>query len=1011
MARIKFRQFEQELQPGQQVYDVPAFQDVPAPENKISDVLLSENVSLQKLGETITDIGTTAGKIVASEQTRLRKKQWDVSAPSVMSRLNLEVDERLRSDYEAGMTGKEVETEWPNFVSGLMMGFRTDPDVTSVHEEDRPKLLALLRAQLESSQIKAIKQFYSLDNEVQSSRVLRSVQLELNKQLRYIRSPEFNTENDGQGHEIPASHFIPKFVTGFADSIIKQALDKEEIKSDRQRERITLEARRLYVEGFKTDAIGHNNRIKNGFAALEFGKTIQDALQTAALQDTGTRRRFDEDDERLLQLEEYILPRAISSGIIDTKDVVPIINQANRTIDLNDVETDIRDNPELAMMRLETKPITVEDKIKFFKEHEIELNDKGELGLSDRAKYKNYDRVKAEWEELESNTGGFYPSIIGGQRQGFINKAIKEHEEKSKADLELVFKTLDDNAKQLLDPDLPNSEVQRILHPNTVEQYRGNRNVKGWKLDQYPALYQYMMLIRKDAGDLTSLSNTQLKELEERLHPSKQGLTLDDPGRFKKPVMEKAYGALLATTSAIRKRRAKDQADIGVEKAMKAQQDIMSDEGLKTIITDQLNYQGRIDLDSKEPQTFPTPMQLAQEVSQGKLSIWSKKIAEREENTWKGLTETGSGLQKQAYIETKIAEYGEYAPVVLQQMFRMDGFSRADQLYTVIDDETLLNNLNQAQKNAKANRGDVKIIFDKEYESYEELRTEIGTEGEFQDFLLTYHRHGEDRDALLDLYTDYAIWLKTENMSKGNVIDDPKKASVYLHLIKDQYEVIDGGPGSNVKVRIPLGELEGRNKDNANNGLEQFTKALLQERKDNEAWNWVRKEDESSFLGISTGDDLYQWKTNSDESGLTLLFRNERLGAHVPATYNGRTATLTWKMLREITDVAEPSALSFRGIIEGYENWQKDKAEQIQRTFEQIDLDSTPLDIREEKEKRIAERRKVRGQKRKEEEGITVPDIARRTTYEELDLPKKEIDKLMKMDTLEAEQYLIKIGK
>jgi len=1009
MARIKFRQFEQELQPGQQVYDVPAFQDVPAPENKISDVLLSENVSLQKLGETITDIGTTAGKIVASEQTRLRKKQWDVSAPSVMSRLNLEVDERLRSDYEAGMTGEQVETEWPNFVSGLMMKFRTDPDVTSVHEEDRPKLLALLRAQLESSQIKAIKQFYSLDNEVQSSRVLRSVQLELNKQLRYIRSPEFNTENDGQGHEIPASHFIPKFVTGFADSIIKQALDKEGIKSDRQRERITLEARRLYVEGFKTDAIGHNNRIKNGFAALEFGKTIEDALQTAALQDPGTRRRFDEDDERLLQLEEYILPRAISSGIIDPEDVVPILNQAQRTIDLNDVETDIRDNPELAMMRLETKPITVEDKIKFFKEHEIELNDKGEF--TKLRKPDNYARVKAEWEELESNTGGFYPSIIGGQRQGFINKAIKEHEEKSKADLELVFKTLDDNAKQLLDPELPNSEVERILHPNTVEQYRGKRNVKGWKLDQYPALYQYMMLIRKDAGDLTSLSNTQLKELEERLHPSKQGLNLDDPGRFKKPVMEKAYGALLATTSAIRKRRAKDQADIGVDKAIKAQQNIMSEEGLKTIITDQLIYKGLFDLNSKEPQTFPTPMQLAQEVSQGKLSIWSKKIAEAEENTWKGLTETGSGLQKQAYIEKKIAEYGEYAPVVLQQMFRMDGFSRADQLYTVIDDETLLNNLNQAQKNAKANRGNVKIIFDDDYESYEELRTEIGTEKEFQDFLLTYHRNGQDRDALLDLYTDYALWLKTENMSKGNVIDDPKKASVYLHLIKDQYEVIDGGKGSNVKVRIPLGELEGRNKDNANNGLEQFTKALLQERKDNEAWNWVRKEDESSFLGISTGDDLYQWKTNSDESGLTLLFYNERLGAHVPATYNGRTATLTWKMLREITDVAEPSALSFRGIIEGYENWQKDKAEQIQRTAEEMDIGNTPLPLREEKEKDIAERRKVREQKRKEEEGITVTDIARRTTYEELDLPKKEIDKLMKMDTLEAEKHLIKLGK
>lgn len=1009
MARIKFRQFEQELQPGQQVYDVPAFQNVPAPENKISDVLLSENVSLQKLGDTILDLGTTAGKIVASEQTRLRKKQWDLTAPTEMSKLNLKIDKNLRSAYAAGMTGTQVETDWPAFVHDTMMKYE-DGEVFSIHKDDRKKLLALLKAQLESSQIKAIKQGYAIDNELQSTRVLRSVQLQLNQQERYIHSPEFNTENDGPGHEIPASNFIPKFVTGFADSVIKKALDDEKIESPFQRERIKLEARKLYVENFKSNAIGHNNRIKNGFAALEFSQTVDDVLQTATLQDTGERPRYDEDDERLLQLEEYILPNAISSGIIDTKDVFGIMSQAKNTIDLNDVMTDIRDNPELAMMRLQTKPITVEDKINFFKEHEIELNDKGELGLFDRAKYKNYDRVESEWKELESNTGGFYPTIRG-QRQGYINKAIKEYEEKSKADLELVFKTLDDNAKQLLDPNTSPSEVERILNPETIEQYRGDRNVKGWKLDQYPALYQYMMLIREDAGDLTSLSNTQLKELEERLNPSKQGLTLDDLGRFKKPVMEKAYGALLATTSAIRKRRAKDQADIGVDKVMKLGQDIMSEDGLKTIITDQLNYQGRIDLDSKEPQNFPTPMQLSQEVSQGKLSIWSKKIAEREKDTWKGLTDTGSGLQKKKYIEKMIGEYGDYAPVVLQQMFKMDGFSRADQLYTVIDDENLLNNLNQAQKNAKANEGNVKIYFDDEYESYEDLRTEIGTEKEFQNFLLTYHRKGQDRDALLDLYTDYAIWLKAENISKGNVINDEKKASVYLHLIKDQYEVIDGGPGSNVKVRIPLGELEGRNKDNANNGLEQFSKALLQERKDNEAWNWVRKEDESSFLGIKTGDDLYQWKTNSDESGLTLLFHNQRLGAHVPATYNGRTATLTWKMLREITDVAEPSALSYRGIIQGFENWQKDKAEQIQRTAEEMDLDSTPFNIREEKEKKIAERRKLREQKRKEEEGMTVPDIARRTTYEEMDLPKKEIDKLMKMETLKAEQYLIKIGK
>ena len=265
MARIKFRQFEQELRPVEQVYDVPAFQDVPAPENKISDVLLSENIARQKLGDTVMDLATTAGKIIAKESTRLRKRQWDESAPSAMRELNTKIEKQIIADYQAGLTPTQVEEGWFEFTHNTLMGLSKGPDVQSVHPEDRPKLMALLRAKMESGEVKALKQAYGMDNDLQTNTVLNSIRESLSEQLENIQNPKFNIDEDGvgDGHNISLGQFTLHHIEKPISNIIENAINERKIESPYIRDRIRLQAA-SDVLNFKTRALynGSGSRIR-----------------------------------------------------------------------------------------------------------------------------------------------------------------------------------------------------------------------------------------------------------------------------------------------------------------------------------------------------------------------------------------------------------------------------------------------------------------------------------------------------------------------------------------------------------------------------------------------------------------------------------------------------------------------------------------------------------------------------------------------------------------------------
>ena len=1037
MARIKFRQFEQELRPVEQVYDVPAFQDVPAPENKISDVLLSENIARQKLGDTVMDLATTAGKIIAKESTRLRKRQWDESAPSAMRELNTKIEKQIIADYQAGLNPTQVEEGWFEFTHNTLMGLSKGPDVQSVHPEDRPKLMALLRAKMESGEVKALKQAYGMDNDLQTNTVLNSIRESLSDQLRNIQDSQFNKneQGEGNGHNLGLEEFTTNYVTQWSDNRIEQILNERKIESPYIRDRIRMQAA-SDVLNFKTSALEHHNRIKNATAAQLWEQQYLEQVQTSALTDPGFRRR--DGDERVdsrIAPAEKLIDEAVGSGYIRPEDAPRRKLAVRNLLDLNDVKTDIGDNPELALQRLSTEPITVADKIKFFKEHDIQLNDKGGLALSKRP--ENYEYVLAQWEDLEANTGGFYPTIQGGVRQDFITKAETALGIEKNKNRKLVFNQLDAGLRIIIDPNVDITEIQKVLDPEYIDQHRGARNIEKWELDQYKFLYQYGMEVRKGAGDFKMLSSQGMKDVESKLNPSNMDFGTSETEIFKRNVMDGIYKGFLGATAEVRKLRSQDQAAVGYQKALDRDIDPLSEDGLMVMLTDQLNWKGEIDFGaSAEPQNFPSARELTRRVAKGELSIWTKSMAEEVETDWNAITETGSGIKKKKYLQNMLKQYGDYGSVALQQMFKMKGFTRADQMYMVIQDPSVLENLNTAQKNRDENKKNAAVIMDGDLDSYEELRTEIGRTNEFQQFFKTFYRNGQDKTALLDMYVDYALQLKSQNPSldiKNLIDEDENHASVFRHLVKDLYEVIPGGSGDNVTVRIPAGELEGRDPDDAETGLVQFTKGLMQKRKNDQNWNFVGLEDESIF-----GDDLYQWKTNADESGMILTFYNTESGTHEPALYKGKTTTLSWEQLRGITDNRRrPVKQWINGTIKAFENYQFLSAERVQQAAEDMDLDATPIKDRPAKKAKYQKRREERLEKQKIEKQqeaeaeekeqerlrdelgkqeekkeevikktLSMFDQARMTEYQRMKLPQDEIDKLMKMNNTEAELYL-----
>ena len=200
MARIKFRQFEKELQPVQQNYSVPAFQDAPPPENKINDVLLSENRAYEDLGRDILNLGATASKIVAKEQSRIRKDQWDNTARPAMAELTRKLYEQNQADIQGGLTPTDIEINYPENSKRILGEMRNSDLVQGLHPDDQTKLMALMVATIDSTGVKALRQAHTRSNELKLSNVVLDLEKGLEEQYRIITSRNFNRDENGEGN-------------------------------------------------------------------------------------------------------------------------------------------------------------------------------------------------------------------------------------------------------------------------------------------------------------------------------------------------------------------------------------------------------------------------------------------------------------------------------------------------------------------------------------------------------------------------------------------------------------------------------------------------------------------------------------------------------------------------------------------------------------------------------------------------------------------------------------------
>ena len=1060
MARIKFRQFEKELQPVQQDYSVPAFQDAPPPENKISEVLLSENRAYENLGRDILNLGATASKIVAKEQSRIRKDQWDNTAKPAMAELNRKLYEQNQADIQGGLTPTDIEINYPENSKRILGEMRNSDLVQGLHPDDQTKLMALMVATVDSTGVKALRQAYTRSNELKLSNVVLDLEKGLEEQYRIITSRNFNRDENGEGngHNMVLEEFQANHVNGPAASILKNVLTKHDTEdsplSPAMKERIKIKYESLKLN-FQTKALSHHEAITTSIATKRFYEDLKKAAQTESLKiNKQDRRRIgDLDDERIEPLKQMITD-AFGQGLITEDQAKGLEDQIEKMIDRNDVEQDIRLDPRLALARLRLDPFTKKEKIEFFREYGIELDEKG--NPTERLFIKT-GMVEAAWENLKANAGGFYPSIYEGgkERNSYIEKAQTALNEGKKADRKLAFQTLDKAVEELINPNTSSDRRQEILNPNFINDWRGSPNIKDYELDQYNFLFEYATEISERVGNFKDISEDTLKNIEIELNPDNMKFKAgDDKDNFKKSKMMVMYNAFKQGTKKLREVRAKDQAFIGVSKAMESGIDPASEEGVITIVGDQLNYKGFYNLSpiSSDPQPFPSPRELRGMVLRGEISLMSEQMESKFENDWQTFTTQGTGSQKKRYLDKKLGKYGDYAPVILEQLYKLEGFSRQDQFYSIITNDSVLNNFNDAQKQFSSNKENLGVtIFPEDDMSFKKVRKEIAGKEVINDFLRTFPGQGQDHEALIDGMATYLMQLASKHpeVSMSDLIQDAEKRSVFSHLIDSQYKIIGGGPGDNVKVRIPNAEMQGRKPDTVDEGLRQFTKGLLRTRSKDPNWNFVGLEDAAWF-----GDDLYQWKTNSDESGLILSFYNTTTGRYEPALYEGQSTILTWERLRDISDKQVPSIMSLRGMDERIltpliNEFQKDqfyRRDALQRTLEEIDLQNTPLGpLHDEKQKKILKKQKERD-KRKEEEiikeqqefqdrgiiakeesqkkgqqvqltpGLQASLDIREMTYRDLEkndgkkLTEKEIKKLLKMTNEKAEAELAKMG-
>ncbi len=205
-------------------------------------------------------------------------------------------------------------------------------------------------------------------------------------------------------------------------------------------------------------------------------------------------------------------------------------------------------------------------------------------------------------------------------------------------------------------------------------------------------------------------------------------------------------------------------------------------------------------------------------------------------------------------------------------------------LYTEMREDGTIQNLYNAEVNAKNNRANVRQLFGNANESIANVQQAMVAHDQVQSFFNSFKIDpGADavRTEFQELMLDYVLELgnRMPVMSLGDAID--KMAE---HIVQENYEFIQPNPDT-APTRLKKSQMGIHSAGEIEQALIQYTDRLLAER-------------ESPIADLAATDDLYAWKVRGDESGLELVFLNENRGAQ----FSSRQKILSFSELMVVTE-------------------------------------------------------------------------------------------------------------
>ena len=306
---------------------------------------------------------------------------------------------------------------------------------------------------------------------------------------------------------------------------------------------------------------------------------------------------------------------------------------------------------------------------------------------------------------------------------------------------------------------------------------------------------------------------------------------------------------------------------------------------LEQVVDEQLRY---LKLDNTQNLTPQELRGLLQGGYQGHtIRLFSDQDIMVLANQYRG---TQNGAERKRLLQTIEAEAGTlFGPLVMVELARKeteDGIAlpyRA-MLYTEMREDGTIQNLYNAEVNAKNNRANVRQLFGNANESIANVQQAMVANDQVQSFFNSFKIDpGADavRTEFQELMLDYVLELgnRMPVMSLGDAVD--KMAE---HIVQENYEFIQPNPDT-APTRLKKSQMGIHSAGEIEQALIQYTDRLLAER-------------ESPEADLAATDDLYAWKVRGDESGLELVFLNENRGAQ----FSSRQKILSFSELMVVTE-------------------------------------------------------------------------------------------------------------